>query len=426
MTGHEGGLINVVPARRRKPAIPIFISIIGVVLMLGYIFYPFSIANSDKYPAENIWGIDRIHLATAISSPILSSNEFPNEVSISANGNRYDAVLKYTTDEDLRTYIEGLLKRYKPDYAAVAVLDPATGKVLATASFVRDGEPVGNLAFHSGFPAASLFKIVTAAATLGEGKANPSTIYKYNGKNSSLYKKNVLRHVDNKWTRKVALKKAFAVSINTVFGRIGVFDVGADNLVDYAQNFGFNRNLATDVHIEPSQLLLSPGDQWAVAEVASGYTRAITVSPVHAAMLVSAVANEGVMVDPIFVETAFHANGPILYTSSPATATVVASETANDLKVLMRETIKRGSARKSFRKFFTGSYKDLDVGGKTGSLTGYDPKGRTEWFAGYADSGIDKIAVAAVVVNKEKWRVKPAYLARKVFEEYFKPESSNG
>ena len=94
------------------------------------------------------------------------------------------------------------------------------------------------------------------------------------------------------------------------------------------------------------------------------------------------------------------------------------------MKVLMRATVRKGSARKSFKGFFRGNYKSLDVGGKTGSLTGLNPKGRTEWFVGYGDSGKEKIAVATVIVNKKKWRVKPAYLARKVIEEYFKPNAS--
>ena len=92
----------------------------------------------------------------------------------------------------------------------------------------------------------------------------------------------------------------------------------------------------------------------------------------------------------------------------------------------MRKTVTHGSARKRFRGFFRGRYADLDVGGKTGSLTGKNPKGRTEWFAGYGDSGTEQIAVAAVVVNKEKWQVKPSTLARKIIEEYFKNNNPKG
>jgi beta-lactamase class D len=29
----------------------------------------------------------------------------------------------------------------------------------------------------------------------------------------------------------------------------------------------------------------------------------------------------------------------------------------------------------------------LDIGGKTGSLTGKNPEGKNEWFVGYAEGG---------------------------------------
>ena len=62
--------------------------------------------------------------------------------------------------------------------------------------------------------------------------------------------------------------------------------------------------------------------------------------------------------------------------------------------------------------------------GKLGRSAAINPKGRTEWFVGYGDSGSDQITIAAVVVNKEKWRIKPAVLARKVIENYFQSASA--
>ena len=132
------------------------------------------------------------------------------------------------------------------------------------------------------------------------------------------------------------------------------------------------------------------------------------------------------LVEPRLVKDAHFLNGPMIYSSDEQLQQVLDAETAKDMRVLMRKTVQSGSARKRFRGFFKGSYADLDVGGKTGSLTGLNPKGRTEWFAGYGDSGENQIAVAAVVVNKKVWRVKPSYLARKIFEEYFKPSNSRG
>ncbi len=399
-------------------------SFVAIGVLLATFSYPFTVAETGLI-TKDFWGVKKEHVAQSISEIARSDAALPEHGSISVNDKNYDVRFDYTIDRDLNQYIDGLLKRYNPAFAAVVAMEPDTGRILSVSSHVRDGEEVGNLALHSGFPAASIFKIVTAAAVINEGVASPNTTYKFNGKNTSLYKKNVLRHKDNKWTRKVSLKQAFATSINTVFGQMGVYQVGAEKLNEYADVFGFNRNLNSDLLIEPSVTQISTHDEWSVAEAASGYTKSTKISPLHAATIVSALVNDGVQIDPVLVDAAYRTDGPLLYASdTSATSTLLTPETAQDMQLLLGETVRRGSARKSFRGFFKGAYKDLKVGGKTGSLTGTDPKGRTEWFAGYGDSGDKKIAVAVVIVNKKKWYVKPAYVVRKTLEEYFKPQNA--
>ena len=388
-------------------------------------FFPDSPVETSR-SLEQVWGIEKSDVANSISKGLVA-NEFPSLVRIATNQYDFDAIVHYNIDPELNSYIDELILRYRPDYAAVVAIQPHTGRILAMSSFTRSEEDTQqNLAVHSGFPAASVFKIVTAAAVIDSGIANPSSIYQYNGKNTSLYKSNVLRHKTNKWTRNTSLQRAFALSINTVFGRIGVFDVGAENLHLYADRFGFNRPLPVDFTIQESKTGINADNEWSIAEAASGYTLNTNLSPVHAALIPAIIANDGVMVEPSLVDFAVDMSGPLLYKSEPNAIEVFDKKTTDEMRVLMRATVKKGSAKKHFRKFFRGPYADLDVGGKTGTLTGTNPKGKTEWFVGYGDSGDDKIAIAAVVVNKDKWRVKPAYLTRKVLEEYFKPEPTDG
>ena len=388
-------------------------------------FFPDSPVETSR-SLEQVWGIEKSDVANSISKGLVA-NEFPSLVRIATNQYDFDAIVHYNIDPELNRYIDELILKYRPDYAAVVAIQPHTGRILAMSSFTRSEEDTQqNLAVHSGFPAASVFKIVTATAVIDSGIANPSSIYQYNGKNTSLYKSNVLRHKTNKWTRNTSLQRAFALSINTVFGRIGVFDVGAENLHLYADRFGFNRPLPVDFTIQESKTGINADNEWSIAEAASGYTLNTNLSPVHAALIPAIIANDGVMVEPSLVDFAVDMSGPLLYKSEPNAIEVFDKKTTDEMRVLMRATVKKGSAKKHFRKFFRGPYADLDVGGKTGTLTGTNPKGKTEWFVGYGDSGEDKIAIAAVVVNKDKWRVKPAYLTRKVLEEYFKPEPTDG
>ena len=395
------------------------------VLFAGFLLYPPEPAETDNIKLTSVWRVDTDHVANSIT-PLVRENKYPEKVSLKTGNMTVEALVEYNFDPQFKQHIDELLTSYKPDFAAVVAIEPTTGNILALSSFVRDGEPVGNLTVHSGFPAASLFKIVTATAVLDQGVATPNTLYEYNGKDTSLYKKNVLRHKRNKWTRTVTLANAFGRSINTVFGRMGVFEVGGDALIDYSKVFGFDDSLPFDLVVNPSQVEIDPKDEWQIAEAASGYTKSITISPLHAAMIMAAIVNDGLMVEPRLIKDAYYLDGPLLYSSTQNSRQILESSTAQDMRVLMRDTIKKGSARKRFRGFFKGEYANLDVGGKTGSLTGNNPRGRTEWFVGYGDSGTRQIAVAAVVVNKEKWQIKPSSLTRKILEEYFKNTSVNG
>ena len=396
-----------------------------VAVFAGVLLYPPIPAETDWINRTSVWDFERKNVAESIA-PYVNENAYPKLVPLKTDNMMVEAVVEYHFDPGIKKYIDELLEHYGPDFAAVVAMEPESGRILALSSYVRDGEPVGNLTVHSEFPAASLFKIVTATAAIDRGIATPKTVYEFNGKDTSLYKKHVLRHKRTKWTRTANLSEAFGRSINTVFGRIGVFDVGGDSLMDYSKVLGFDQPLPIDISVASSRANFNPKDEWSVAEAGSGYTKSLTMSPLHAAMMVATIVNDGKLVEPRLVKDAHFLNGPMIYSSDEQLQQVLDADTAKDMRVLMRKTVQSGSARKRFRGFFKGSYADLDVGGKTGSLTGLNPKGRTEWFAGYGDSGENQIAVAAVVVNKKVWRVKPSYLARKIFEEYFKPSNSRG
>ena len=90
----------------------------------------------------------------------------------------------------------------------------------------------------------------------------------------------------------------------------------------------------------------------------------------------------------------------------------------------MRETVNKGSARSSFKRFFRKDYEDVIAGGKTGSLTGFKPRGKYDWFVGFGELGDRKIAFSMLCINKEKWYVKSSRFAREMLEYYFKQEST--
>ncbi|MFC1680574.1 penicillin-binding transpeptidase domain-containing protein [Pseudomonadota bacterium] len=371
-----------------------------------------------RFSPSDISGVDR-SLVSEYLTPYVQHGEFPEVLSLDTGSVVHEARLTYTLDPGLNEFLDGIYARYKPDYGAFVALDASTGAVIAMKSYIKDDEHWGNLTLLNSYPAASVFKVVTAAASLDQDLLTPASVLRYNGKKTSLYKSQVLKHKDNKWTRRPTLTAAFAQSINPVFARIGVYMLGADKLDNYAHRFGFNTEVETDINFETGLTDISD-DQWRIAESASGYTRTNTLSPLHGAMLAGAIANEGRIMVPFVVKLATDEWGVPLYLDQPAVLSEpISPQTAAELRQLMRETVLRGSARKSFTKFFRGDFEDLDVGGKTGSLTGRMPAGKYDWFVGYAIQGDKRVSFASLTINKEYWTVKAHYVARKFIEAAF-------
>lgn len=400
--------------RRRRYA-----GLIAAGLLVYMSVLPIELA-AVRFSRSQITGIDLQTVHVALKDAMVRER-FPETLQIKSRDRMTGVGVEYTIRPDLQKFLDDIYQHYEPDYAAFFAMDAATGAVLAYSDFVKDPEDdvYGHLALHALFPAASVFKLVTAAAALDRGEVQPDTILPYNGKSTSLYKKQVFKLTENKWTRRPTLKKAFATSVNTVFARLGVYRLGVDAMTDYAHRFAFNRyDILTDLPIDLGHSNIED-DPWVLAEVACGYTRRNTLSPVHGAMLASAIANDGRIAIPYTVERLTNDYGWPVYVGEPQhLAYAIEPETVEQMRVLMQETVERGSARRPFRGF---DRSDVEIGGKTGSLSGDHPKGRNEWFVGYARKGNDRIAFASLTVSKEKWRVKPAYVARKFIEKYYEP-----
>ncbi len=356
-------------------------------------------------------------------APIITSNakenRFPNRLSFADID---EARVNYTFSSSLHEDMANVYLQYQPDYACFVALDVETGAILNLTSFVKADEKWENLVMRADYPAASVFKMITAAAALDLNEVTPETVIPFNGKSTTLYKNQVFKHKKTKWTRTPTFKESFAKSINPVFGRIGAQQLGADKLTDYANRFGFDTPLQSDFILPISKIGLDLNTEWALAEAASGYTRDITLSPIHAAQLAATIANDGRLVTPYMVNYISSSTGKLLYSAKPNKIgpQVISTESAKELRSLMRETVRIGSARGSFKDTKRYKvYRDMEIGGKTGSLTGLSPKGRHDWFVGYAEKNGKKIAYASLIVNKEKWYVRSAYVARQFIYHYF-------
>ena len=409
--------IKLLPSRRLTFTwlVPMWL----MLLVAGLVVAPQNL-GTKSWQRQEIWGVDRPLVRHTLARAI-SANRYPQKITIRRDSKNYPATIQYTLDPELQNTVTQVFNHFDPDYGVFVALDPDNGEILALVNHRRDGNNSENLALKASYPAASVFKIITAAAAIDIGKANANTVIPFNGKTTSLYRKNVLEHKDNQWTRRLPLSSAFAKSVNTVFARLGVRFVGGKTLLAYAEAFGFRQGLGADFTLETSAIDLDPTDDWSIAETAAGYTRTTTLSPVHGAVIAAAAVNGGRRVQPTLVRTIVGEDGLILYEAKTTTGKkIVKADTAKELQSLMQQTVINGSARTSFKNFARGTMEAVNVGGKTGSLTGETPAGRYDWFVGYAEKNGRKLAFAAMCINRKVWYVKSATVARKAVEHFFR------
>jgi membrane peptidoglycan carboxypeptidase len=209
-----------------------------------------------------------------------TSAEDIGQFALEKNGIRFR--IETTLDTHLQKYIDRLLRHSRTLQAAVVVLDPYDGRILAMNS--RDPNGNGdNLCLKAEFPAASLFKIIATAAALEKAGYTIEKSLFYEGSKHTLYKYQ-LRESKGPHSARTNLRKAFATSNNSVFGKIGIYALGQEVIDEYAEKFFFNRPLPFDLPLAVSTIDV-PDDNFGLAEIASGFNKRTLVSPLHAALL---------------------------------------------------------------------------------------------------------------------------------------------
>jgi cell division protein FtsI/penicillin-binding protein 2 len=315
-----------------------------------------------------------------------------------------------TLDPRLQARLERFLRSYAVPWGAAVVLEPATGRVLALAEHSQEEPGRRGLPVRAFAPAASIFKIVTAAALIEEG-VSPDEEVCYHGGRHRL-RPGLLADDPRRDRRCASLASAFGRSTNVVFAKLADRALGADVLRADAERFLFNVPVPFAAEVEVSRAEIED-DSFAIASAAAGFGP-VRLSPLHGALLAAVVANRGLLVPPVVIEEA---------DASPAEAApgpwrVVDEHAGEALAEMMRRTVSDGTARRVFRRP-PASLRGVEVAGKTGSLAERDPYRDYSWFVGFAPVDRPEVAVAAVVANGRLWRVRAPTVAREALDAYF-------
>ena len=296
-------------------------------------------------------------------------------------------------EEAWNDHLDEFFKLARPIYGAFVAVHPETGTVLALSEFSRNSKKVAHPGTTDAFPAASIFKIVTAAALMEEKKAGPETVTCYHGGTSRLTTYHLSKPPKRR-RRCRRLDTAFAHSTNAIFGRLAVELLGADTLLKYAERFGFNQDLLLD-GIKTRSRARKARSALDLARMAAGFTNS-SLSPLHGALIGAVVANRGTVPLTLVRE---------------GSERIIDRATADKLRRMMVKTSTEGTASKYFRSLAKKTGGRVAV--KTGSLNSRDGSGRyNTWMVGFYPARRPEIAFGAVISVQGGGPIKAGHLTR--------------
>jgi penicillin-binding protein A len=333
-------------------------------------------------------------------------------------GGRY--TIRTTINAKLQNYIARLQNRSRTLQSAVVVLNPYDGRIIAMVGHDANGS-TSNLNLKADYPAASLFKIVSAAAALESAGFTPDKALYFKGRRHTLYK-NQLKPTKGRYSTETTFRKAFALSNNSVFGKMGIYDLGQDVLAGYAEKFLFNKPITFDLPMEMS-IIQVPPDDFGLAEIASGFNKKTLISPLHATLLAAVAANGGEIPIPWLVETVRDDAGNTVYNANPGVLnSAVSIQTASDLKSLMQDAARYGTGRKAFRKLRRKRlFKQFELGAKTGTINDKMDRFKYDWLAAYAlaPDGTRGICVGILGVHGKILGTRSTEMGRAIINYFF-------
>jgi peptidoglycan glycosyltransferase len=296
---------------------------------------------------------------------------------------------------------------------SVVALDPRTGAVLAMyANPTYDnnhvvklgpGQSFFNNSTQAAWPPGSTFKVVTATAAIDSGKFTPNSLV--NGDSPKTISGVPLQNDNNQSFGSIDLTKALTYSVNTVWAQVAEH-VGRPTMTDYMKRFGFYAKppldypagaLRASVPIDFHGHVLPPGSpNEDIGRIGIGQG-GLLVTPLQMAMVVAAIANNGVLMKPHLVARVVDPDGRTVKTIDPSVYNqVMKPSTAQALSQMMRRVVEEGTGTPA-------QLGGISVAGKTGTASiGVNGSGLTEpWFIGFAPADNPKVAVAVTIAKTQ-------------------------
>ena len=316
------------------------------------------------------------------------------------NGSNLTLTVDFNIQKKAEEVLDAVKKKWQAYSAAVLVLEPKTGKILALAgnksydpnefSKESDFSIFLNPLVESTYELGSVLKPITMAGGLEEGLVGPDTTYEDPGEIK--FGGYTIKNFDGKSYKTQTMTQVLEKSLNT--GAVHVSRLlGKERQLAYIKKFGFGEKTGIDLPGEVtgniSNLKAGRDIDFATASFGQG----MAVTPLQLAMAIGAIANGGELLKPYLVERIKDDSGNEIKKEAQIVRQVISKEKAEILTKMLVSAVRSGFENRA-------GVKGYFVAGKTGTAQiprsdgrGYDPDKVIHTFVGYAPAFNPKFLV---------------------------------
>lgn len=347
---------------------------------------------------------------------------FDRENIKATNGLDLQTTIDINLQDVAETALHKAMRQHNADDGLVVVMEVKTGAVKAIANLSSDGSgnfyEKFNFATGGLFEPGSTFKLVTMIALLEDSNIElTDSIDTGNGEH--MFYKNRVRDHEEGGLGKITIREAFEHSSNVAMAKLADKNFGTrpQKFMDHVERLKLHQPLGIQISGEPQPKFKWPGQKgWSgisLPWMAYGY--GIEITPLHTLTMYNAVANNGKMIKPVFVESVKRADSEKEnFSTDVIVGKICSGKTLNKLKMMLEGVVENGTA-----KGIRGTH--YRIAGKTGTAqileNGRYTKKYITSFVGYFPAHEPKYSAIVLIKNPRGWHQYGSNVAAPVFKE---------
>lgn len=322
------------------------------------------------------------------------------------NGTNYQLTIDPELQYMMQRRIDSQLATTGADWITAVTMDVTTGDVLAMAQTpgydssdpgASPGADLGDRVVSQAYEPGSVEKVLTSAALIDSGTANPNTRVSVPGLIPS---GDGVIHDD--WAHGTIhfTMRGIVANSSNIGALLLARQMPKSTLHTYLESFGLGQPTGIGLPGESSGSL-PPANMKDYTRDQIAFGQGVSVTTIQEASAVAAIINGGVYHTPTVIKSASTANGTPVPVNRPAPRRVISSKTSAEVRDMMEAVVTHNAI--SQEDLMLSHYRS---GGKTGTAQRYDPKcgcykGYVTSFIGFAPLNNPKI-LTYVVVNNPK------------------------